>query len=132
MYRRTGFSGLDGSVQVHGDGQPTVESVMVTTAIPEGKPRYPAASLFTYGKPLTNLGENISRSLHGLTGLQAPVENLLEADLKDKYGIVLAMDKSLLFKLDETGFSQMQILFSTARGILWVSRGARSRKPEAK
>lgn len=131
VYRRTGFSGLDGSVQLRGNG-PTVESVMVTTAIPKEKPRYPAVSLLTYDKSLTNLGETVSQSMHSLTSLLAPMENLLEVDLKDKYGIVLAMGESLLLKLDEVGFKRMQVLLSTARGILWVSRGARSQNPEAK
>ena len=131
MYRQTGFSGLDGSVQLQGNG-PTVESVMVTTAISKEKPRYPVVSLVTYDQPLTNLAETISRSLQKLTGLLAPVENFLKVDLKDGYGIVLAMGESSLLKLDEVGFKQMQLIFSTARGILWVSRGARSQNPEAK
>lgn len=131
VYRKTGFSGLDGSIQLHGDGY-IVESVMLTTAIPEEKPSYPAASLLICDKALKYLGETIGRSLQKRSGLPAPIENILEVDLNDKYGIVLAMGESLLSELDESGFRHMQAIFSTARGILWVSRGARSQNPEAK
>lgn len=105
---------------------------MVTSAISNAKPSYPAASVVIYDGNHKNLGETISRSLQKLTGLPAPVENIMEVDLDDKYCIVLTMDDSLLFKLDETEFKRMQALFSTVRGVLWVSRGARSQHPEAK
>lgn len=131
LYRKTGFSGLDGSVQLHGDGH-IVESVMLATAIPKEKPSYPAASLLVCDEAFIGLGETIGRSLHKRTGLPASVGKLLEVDLSDKYGILLAMDEPLLSELDEIGFRRMQVLFSTARGILWVSRGARSQNPEAK
>ncbi len=131
VYRRTGFSGLDGSVQLHGSG-PMMQSVMVTSAIPKENPTYPAASVLICDARHKDLGETTSRSLQNLTGLLAPVEDLLGVDLNDKYGIVLAMGESMLFNLDETGLRRMQVLFSTVRGILWVSRGARSQCPEAK
>ena len=131
VYHRSGFSGLDGSVQLHSNGS-NAGSVMLTTAIPQVKPSYPAASLVVHDESLTNLFETIRPSLQKLTGLLAPVENLLKVDLNDKYGIVLAMGESLLFELDEIGFRRMQVLFSTARGILWVTRGARSQNPGAK
>lgn len=129
--RRCGFSGLDGSVQIH-DGGPKVGSVMLTKAIAQGKPSYPAVSLIIHDDPLTNLLETIRPSLHKLTGLPVPVRNLLEVDLSDKYGIVLAMGGSVLSELDEAGFRHMQTLFSTTRGILWVTRGASSQSPEAR
>ncbi len=109
-----------------------MQSVMVTSAISKAKHTYPAASVVICDKHHEDLGETISRSLQNLTGFLAPVENLLEVDLNDKYGVVLAMGESMLFNLDETGFRRMQVLFSTVRGILWVSRGARSQCPEAK
>lgn len=130
VYRKTGFSGLDGSVQVHGNG-PSVGSVMLTTAIPKEKPTYPATSVVVCDKTSTKLAEAIRPSLHHLTGQLAPVENVLEVDLNEKYGIVLAMEESILSGFDEIGFKRMQALFSTAHGILWVSRGAKSRNPEA-
>ena len=61
----------------------------------------------------------------------APVERLLEVDLNKKYGIVLTMGESSLSSFDEIAFKRMQVLFSTARGILWVTRRARSQNPTA-
>ena len=103
-----------------------MESVMVTSAIPKDKPTNPAASVLICDARHMDLGETTSRSLQNLTGLLAPVKDLLGVDLNDKYGIVLAMGESMLFNLDETGFRRIQVLFSTVRGILWVSRGAGS------
>ncbi len=109
-----------------------MQSVMVTSAISKEKPIYPAASVVICDEHHKGLGETVSRSLQDLTGFLAPVENLLEVDLNDKYGVVLAMGEPMLFNLDEAGFRRMQVLFSTVRGILWVSRGARSQCPESK
>ena len=41
------------------------------------------------------------------------------------------MEDLFLSMLDGTGLKRMQILCSTARAILWVSRGARLLNPEA-
>ena len=127
LCRRTGFSGLDGSVPVHNN----VTSVMVTTAITEESPSYPATSVIVGDEPYTDLFEIMRPSLHELTGQLVPTARLLEVDLNDKYGIVLAMENSFLSSIDEIGLKHMQVLFSTARGILWVSRGASSQNPEA-
>ncbi len=109
-----------------------MQSVMVTSATSKAKLTYPAASIIINDKHHKDLGETISRSLQKMTGLPTPIENFQGVDLNDKYGIVLAMDESLLFKLDEVGFRRLQALFATVCGILWVSRGARSHNPEAK
>ena len=130
MYRRTGFSGLDGSVEVHNNG-PNPGSVMLTTAIPKEEASYPATSLLVGRQSHANLVEAIGPSLRTLTGQSASADKLLEVELNDKYGIVLAMEEPFLSNLDEIGLNRMQVLFSTARGILWVSRGARSQNPEA-
>lgn len=130
MYRKTGFSGLDGSAQVHGN--PVSEaSVMLTTAITQQKPSYPEACLIVLDQPHTGLVDAIRPELQTLTGKGAPVERFLEVDLNNKYGIVLAMGESPFPNLNEIEFKRMQILFTTARGLLWVSRGARSHNPEA-
>ena len=130
MYRKTGFSGLDGSAQVHANGL-SVASVMVATAVTKQKSRYPEISLVVSNEPYTHLVDAIRPQFQNLTGQATPVERLLEVDLNNKYGIVLAMEEPSLSSLDEIGFKRMQVLFSTARGILWVSRGARSQNPEA-
>ena len=104
---------------------------MVTTAIIEENPSYPATSVIVGDEPYTDLVAIMRPSLHELTGQLVPTARLLEGDLNEKYGIVLAMENSFLSSIDEIGLKHMQALFSTARGILWVSRGARSQNPEA-
>lgn len=104
---------------------------MLTTAITNENSSYPATSLIVCGDEYANLVEAIRPALHSLTGQRVPAETILEVDLNDKYGIVLAMEESFLSSLDEIGFKRMQVLFSTARGMLWVTRGARSQNPGA-
>lgn len=130
VYRKTGFSGLDGSAQVHGN--PVSEaSVMLTTAITQQKSSYPETCLIVLDQPHTGLVDAIRPEMQNLTGQGAPVERFLEGDLTNKYGIVLAMGESPFANLNEIEFKRMQVLFTTARGILWVSRGARLHNPEA-
>lgn len=130
VYRKTGFSGIDGSAQVHAHGV-SVASVMLTTAITKQEPDYPEVSLVVPNEPHTHLVDAIRPLFQNLTGHTTPVERLLEVDLTQRYGIVLAMEEPLLSSFDEIGFKRMQALFLTARGILWVTRGGRSHNPEA-
>lgn len=104
---------------------------MLTTAITQQKPSYPGPRLIVSDEPYTDLVDAIRPPLRNLTGQVAPVEKLMEVDLNNEYGIVLAMGESPFSSLNEIEFKRMQVLFSTARGILWVTRGARSQNPEA-
>ena len=103
----------------------------MTTAVTEQKPSYLETSLVVANEPHTHLVDAIRPLLQNLTGQVISVERLLEVDLNNKYGIVLAMGEPLLSTFGETDFKRVQTLFSTARGILWVSRGARLQNPEA-
>lgn len=130
MFRKTGFSGLDGSAQIRADPVSDA-SVMLTTAITQQRPGYPETCLVVCNEPYTGLVDAIRPVFQNLTGQVAPVERLREVDLNNKCGIVLAMGDSLFSSLNDSDFERMQVLFSTARGILWVTRGARSQNPEA-
>ena len=130
VYSRSGFSGLDGSVQVHAKGV-SIASVMLTTAITEQKSSYPEVNLIVPNEPHTHLVDAIRPLFENLSGKVTPVGKFLEVDLNNKFGIVLAMGEPLLSTFDEIGFKRMQVLFSTARGILWVSQGAKVQNPEA-
>ena len=130
MYRNSGFSGLDGSVQIHASPLSQV-SVMLTTAVTQQKSSYPETCMIVLDEPHTSLVDAIRPKMHNLTGQGVPVERFLEVDLNNKYGIVLAMGESIFPNLNEIDFKRMQVLFTTARGILWVSRGARWHNPEA-
>ena len=130
MYRKTGFSGLDGSAQVHANGL-SVASVMLATAVTDQESSYPEISLVVSNEPYTRLVNAVRPLFQNLTGHATSVEKLLEVDLNNKYGIVLAMGEPSLSSFDEIAFKRMQVLFSTARGILWVTQGARSQNPEA-
>ena len=130
VYRKTGFSGLDGSVQIRGSG-PSIASVMLTTAISEQVPTYPEISIVVCKEVDENLLRTVHSSMHGLIAQQASVQGLLEADLTDRHAVVLALEDPFLSEADEGALKRMQYVFSSARGVLWVTRGASSQNPEA-
>ncbi|KAL8697020.1 MAG: hypothetical protein Q9224_002506, partial [Gallowayella concinna] len=131
VLRDNGFSGVDGSVQIN-DFSHSIVSVMLTTALTEKKPIIPAVGVVRprLGKdePLINI---LSGLLSSRSGQALSAGQLLEADLADRYTIVVAMDDSLWLDMDETGLRRMQDIFQSARGILWVLRGASSQHPTA-
>ena len=131
VLRRTGFSGIDGSAQVDG-GEKALASAMITSATGDESPNYPTPTLMTFKEPHTALAECLSSAWEQSTGSQLPpTKRLYEATFIDDYGIVLAMEDPVLAELDETDFHHVQKLFCEARGLLWVTRGARSEHPEA-
>lgn len=131
MLRQSGFSGIDGSVRVNPAG-PNVGSVMLATAVAQQTPTYPEASILVCSDVHQHLTQAIGGKLSAVTK-QSSVSScgLLEAELDDGYGIVIALDEPFWPDLDEAGLEKMQRLFTSARGILWVSRGARTANPAA-
>ena len=105
---------------------------MLTTAKSNQKPSFADLSLVQTSlpneEPLTdvlcmNLNDRLPRVLS--------VGQLLEADLNDKYAIVLEMKNSFWLEIDRTGLEKMRSVFQLARGILWVTRGASTQQPLA-
>lgn len=125
---KTGFSGLDGSIGVNGDGPP-VSSIMLSTAVVPGKAEYPNPQLLLSPSSSLELVEHLSSELAALTSQSPRRSTLLESDLEDQYGIVLGMDDLFWYNLDENGLRKMQAMLSSARGILWVSLSSMTRNP---
>ncbi|KAL8676982.1 MAG: hypothetical protein Q9186_006557 [Xanthomendoza sp. 1 TL-2023] len=126
-----GFSGVDGNVQIN-DYSHSIVSVMLTTALTEKKPVIPAVGVVQprlgNDEPLINI---LSGLLSSRSGQALSAGQLLEADLTDRYTIVVAMDDSIWLDMNETALRRMQDIFQSARGILWVVRGASSQHPTA-
>ena len=129
--RHTGFSGIDGSVQVN-QGTPSLASVLVTTAKAQQSPNIQSLSLVL---PQKSSEGSLVESLQSLLGdsldRQIPVCQLSGADLDDGHAVVLALEDTTWLDLDESGLQNMQRFFQSARGILWVVRGASSQNPLA-
>lgn len=131
IFRRAGFSGLDGSVHVGGE-EAAVASVMITSAVDKKSPVYPTPTLITCNGLRTGIEKSLCSALGELTGSQLPPTKMIyEATLIDGFGIVLAFEDPILAELDETCFHHIQKMFCEARGLLLVTRGARSENPEA-
>ncbi|KAL8744188.1 MAG: hypothetical protein Q9190_003535 [Brigantiaea leucoxantha] len=128
-FRNSGFSGLDSSVRLNPEG-PEVDSVMLCTAVLNETPSFPETRIVTCHEPHELLVRRLGEQLEGFTGHpMTPSSTLLQADIEDTYAIVLALDDDFWSNLDEASLKRMQHVFSTARGILWVSRGAQQINP---
>ncbi|KAL9595199.1 MAG: hypothetical protein Q9219_006593 [cf. Caloplaca sp. 3 TL-2023] len=131
VMRENGFSGIDGSIRTQHEGI-NLGSVMISTAVPQQEVVYPEALIVLSGTPHEQLVEAVSKRLVMTTSqAQVSTSELLNVDMEDKYGVVLAMDDPFWPDLDEQGLQKMQKLFSSARGVLWVSRGAYLQNPAA-
>ena len=119
-------------MQINQDG-PSLGSVLLATAIPEQMPNISEFSIALpnhvqqEGKFVQTLSNLIERKYHR----QIAVEQLFQVDLEDKYAIVVALEDTTWLDLDAKGLQKMQNIFRSARGILWVVRGASSQNPIA-
>ncbi|KAL8831917.1 MAG: hypothetical protein Q9191_000596 [Dirinaria sp. TL-2023a] len=126
-----GFSRVDGSMQINGDGH-SLGSVMLATAKPDQTAASPVLSLVQpQMRELKAPSEILSRLISARAAQPISVEHLLKTNLDDKYAIVVAMEDSFWLDIDESGLQKMKSTFQSARGILWVVRGASSQYPIA-
>ncbi|KAL8828179.1 MAG: hypothetical protein Q9191_002743, partial [Dirinaria sp. TL-2023a] len=131
VLHENGFTGVDGSVQINGDGH-SIASVMLATAKSDQKPSCPDLSLVqTFSRKEDPLTDTLCMNLSDRATRVVSVGQLLEADLNDKYAIVLEMEDAFWFEIDGTALERMQSIFQLARGILWVTRGASTQQPLA-
>ncbi|KAL8763349.1 MAG: hypothetical protein Q9184_000820 [Pyrenodesmia sp. 2 TL-2023] len=131
ILKQSGFSGIDASVPLNPEG-PDTASVLLATAVPKQSPTYPEVSIIVHGEAHQHLSQAVGEEISVLTKQSStPVNELLQANLEDGYGIFLMLDNPFWSDVDEASFKKMQEIFSTARGILWISRGARGANPTA-
>ncbi|KAL8952236.1 MAG: hypothetical protein Q9222_001850 [Ikaeria aurantiellina] len=129
LLKQSGFSGIDTSIPVNTDG-PSFASVILSTGISEQSPQYPQPSVIVCGDSNRPIADALNNHLYPDPGaMMPPLQELLQVELDDAYGIVLALEDAFWAELDEHGLHRMQKLFSSARGLLWVTRGARNQKP---
>ncbi|KAI9808079.1 MAG: Type I Iterative PKS [Pycnora praestabilis] len=131
LLRKTGFSGIDGS---QSDTLQT-GAVMISTAVTNEDVDYPSPIIVgesTSDMPL----EFIKNSLRNLTGRVphwsplSQIESLNQMEPAEKYYVFLELDQPFWRHLSAAQLKQMQSLFSTAKGILWVTRGAHLESPD--
>ena len=73
----------------------------------------------------------VCSQLTKLTGKESQSCNILTSEIQNEFAIVLALENPFLSALDAKGLNQLKSLMTTARGLLWVTRGARSQYPLA-
>ncbi|KAL8707059.1 MAG: hypothetical protein Q9225_007846 [Loekoesia sp. 1 TL-2023] len=131
VLRESGFSGLDGSLQINHDGA-NVASVLLAGTKSDKTSSIPDITLAIPKRQAEgNLIDSLQSIINDEFGRLSAVEQLMETSLDDKYAIVLAMEDSTWLEMDEKGLLKMRNVFQSARGILWVVRGARSQNPIA-
>ncbi|KAL8707779.1 MAG: hypothetical protein Q9220_007231 [cf. Caloplaca sp. 1 TL-2023] len=129
VLKQAGFSGIDTSIPVNAEG-PSFASVILSSGISEQAPTYPQPSVIVCGSSNNSIASALNdRIYRETTSPQPPLQDLLRIDLDSAYGIVLTLDEPFWADLDEDGLQRMQKLFSSARGLLWVTRGARDQNP---
>lgn len=124
---QSGFGGLDSAVQINDEG-PSLASVMIATAKTEQKTEPPEMFLTS---PNPQSRGTLTENLRGRFAGKHSVENIFEFDWEDKYAVVVALNDTTWLDLDAQGLERMQEIFRSARGILWVVRGASSQNPMA-
>ncbi|KAL8659558.1 MAG: hypothetical protein Q9202_007068 [Teloschistes flavicans] len=124
---QSGFGGLDSAMQINHEG-PSLASVMIATAKSEPKTEPPEMSLTS---PNPESHDSLTESLRQRIAGKVSIEKIFELDWEDKYAVVVALNDTSWLDLDAYGLERMQDIFRSARGILWVVRGASSHNPVA-
>ena len=136
LLRQTGFSGIDGSLpdNIDDPSEPSVGSFMCSTATKGDFKRYPKASLLL-AKPSQNFQiEILKETLIDVTGNSPDLQHLDElsaGSAEGKNWIALSLDDFSLLQISERRFIALQSVLLRSHGVLWVTRGARGRSPEA-
>ncbi|KAL8697283.1 MAG: hypothetical protein Q9201_007202 [Fulgogasparrea decipioides] len=129
--RRTGFGGLNRHVRVNGDG-PSLATVLLASAEPEQEVNIPDISLVaSRSPPEDTIIQSLRKLVHDRFCEQPPVEKLFEVVWDDRYTVIVALEDTTWLDLDAVALGRMKRAFQSARGILWVVRGARSQIPIA-
>ena len=136
LLRKTGFSGLDGSLPDNIDDNVVLAqgSAMFSTATKGDSKRYPKASLLLAEELAEFDTRALKESLIDVTGNPLDVQtfNELSSDRHDgTCWIVLALEGFSLLQLSEGNFAALQSVMLRSQGVLWVTRGARGHSPEA-
>ena len=136
LLRQTGFSGIDGSLSHTLDESldPPTGATMFSTAISVDSKRYPNVSLvLAKHSQKFDIGA-LTDSLIDVTGNCPDLEHLDEIDTSNsdsRTWIVLALEDFSLLNLSKDNFVALQTVFLRSQGVLWVTRGARGRSPDA-
>ncbi|KAL8631914.1 hypothetical protein Q9189_002390 [Teloschistes chrysophthalmus] len=125
---QSGFGGLDCPLQINHEG-PSLASVMIATAKLEQKTSAPEMMSLISPHPQSQV--SLTDSLREIIAGKPSVENIFEVDLEDKYAVVISLNDTVWLDLDAQGLERMQGIFRSARGILWVVRGASCKNPAA-
>ena len=136
LLRQTGFSGLDNSLPDNIDDpvEPALGSVMFSTAVKDATNRCPGASLLLTERSQDFNLESLQEYFVDMDGNLPRILHLDEINSHGsdgKYWIVLAFEGFSLSQMSESHFVALQSILLRSQGVLWVTRGARGRSPEA-
>ena len=101
-----------------------LSSLIVSTATDDHEPRYPAVTIVHDGSPVGVSLDALRSSLTNLTGQLTMVTPLEDTLADGRVCIFLGeLNEPLLNHPQPVQFASIKRIFSTARGVLWISRG---------
>ena len=131
---RTGFSWLDGNIHNNLTPPNRLESISIlfaTASMDQQQTPLPASIVWSENEMDENrLVVNLSGALQSLTSELPETISLDQAVPDDRYCIFLALNSEFLAHLTEQRFKLLQNIISTAKGVLWVTRGAETHTPD--
>ncbi|KAI9832015.1 MAG: hypothetical protein M1819_004559 [Sarea resinae] len=126
LLHRTQYSGLDVCLQDYPDEEDKLYSVLATTAVAPSTPDFPETIIIHNGDIPDQLMISLSFSVQTLTGAVPGIQTFGDSDLEvaGKVCIFLGeFSRPFLHGISATHFEGLRRMFSSARGVLWVTRG---------
>lgn len=102
---------------------------MLSTAVDDHLADYPPASVLFCPHHESSVVKPVCNQLTRLTGKESQSCNILTAELRNDFAVVIALENPFWSDIGAKGRSHMKSIITSARGLLWVTRGARSQSP---
>ena len=130
LLRRTGFSGLDGSLSDNPSGVKG-GSAMISTATFKRSMRLPSPTLIVDQYSDKALIRELQSSFVDLTGQDIAVKAFQFLSATDLYCVYAPLEHPTWRAASEDQFNQLRQMILRAKGVLWVTKGAAIQNPDA-
>ena len=130
LLRRTGFSGLDGSLSDNPRGVKG-GSAMISTATYKQSMPLPSPTIIVDQYSDMALIRKLQSSFSDLTGQDVPVKAFPFLNTTDLYCVYAPLEHPTWKQVSEARFNQLRQMIVRAKGVLWVTKGASMQNPDA-
>ena len=132
VLKLNGFSGTDHVLSDYQDPQCQELSIMVSTALEPAASTLPLPKTTIVVAEGSSAEQEIAQKMRNMivskSASACEIKRLKEAaalsDLSDQFCVsMLEMDRPILHTLDQTSFSHLQSVLTTAKGMVWITSG---------